>query len=147
MSEYGRLTVAVESADNQSIEWPQGERLSLDHQKFLEDGVGASRHFVRSRQDLAEILASEEDVVRGALTTSLPRPNCPARLVRSLIIANDAGLDELAEKIRERIRGGPIILDSGTPLEVTDSAKRWAREYGKALGIKRLFRIEGVAVV
>lgn len=134
MSEFGSLMVAIESATDDSIDWPAGQKSLPVLGEYLCEGIGASRTFFIDRLDLASILASEFNVRRGRLTTWLPHPSYPARLVQALIIARDIGADELEEVIEARLRSGPQILQDGREVDIFASATRWAKQYEKAVG-------------
>jgi len=134
LSNFGSLSVAIDPAVDDAIEWPTTDYPVECVEDFLRGGVGISRGFVVDRLDLARLLASESDVRRGNLTTWLPRASYPARLVQALILARDSESIELEAEIQERLRSGTLLLPGGQEVDIASSAKRWAKQYAKALG-------------
>jgi hypothetical protein len=134
LSAFGSLSVAIDPAVDDAIEWPATDHPAERVEDFLRGGIGASLGFVVDRVDLARLLASESDVRRGKLTTWLPPANYPSRLVQALILARDVPSIELEAEIREKLRSGKLVLPGGQEVDIASSAKRWAKQYAKALG-------------
>ncbi|MEU7588990.1 hypothetical protein AB0A95_22195 [Micromonospora sp. NPDC049230] len=134
LSSFGSLTVAIDPAVDDAIDWPTTNESVESVEQFLRDGIGIARGFVVDRLDLAQLLASELNVRRGSLTTWLPLANYPARLVQALILARDLGATELEAEIQEKLGSGTLLLPGGQEVDVARSAKRWAKQYAKALG-------------
>src|SRR5207249_10525472 len=89
LSKFGGLSVAIDPATDDSIEWPDATVHQDSLEVFLGSGIGAAQHFIDDRADLARLLASEFDIRRGNLTAWLPLASYPARLVQALIVARD----------------------------------------------------------
>lgn len=134
LSNFGSLSVAIDPAVDDAVDWPTTNDPVESVEEFLRGGVAAAPGFVVDRLDLAQLLASESDVRRGHLTTWLPLANYPARLVQALILARDLGSVELEAKIKEKLRSGTLLLPGGQEVDVARSAKHWATQYAKALG-------------
>lgn len=134
LSSFGSLSVAIDPAIDDAIDWPTTNDSAESVEEFLRGGVAVAPGFVVDRLDLAQLLASESDVRRGNLTTWLPLASYPARLVQSLILARDLGSVELEAKIREKLNSGVLLLPGGQEVDIASAAKRWAKQYAKALG-------------
>ncbi|MFI2652416.1 MULTISPECIES: hypothetical protein [Micromonospora] len=136
MSDFGGMSVSVSSADGNAIPRNGVDINSEEAVSFLHNGIGAAKSFVRDRADLARLLASPTDVQRGELMAWLPAANYPARLVKALFVARDAELSELISEIDQKLKAGSILLPGGEELQIRPSARRWAREYAKRLGVE-----------
>ncbi len=134
LAAYGGLFVTIEPARDDAVAWPEGTRLPDVVAAFLRDGIGAARGFVADRADLAALLASDGDVRRGDLAARLPAANYPARLVQALIIARDAGADQLCADIQATLASTAPVWAGERQIDVAASARHWAQQYGKALG-------------
>jgi hypothetical protein len=133
LEEYGRLSVPVRGIGDPAIDWP--DAFTEDVMVWLRNGLGASLAFIEDRTDLCRALQEKGDLARGELYAWLPLANYPARLVQSLILARDIGSGELEKRALDLLSGGPVELPDGRELDVQSSAKRWAKEYAKALDI------------
>ncbi|MET8198043.1 hypothetical protein [Micromonospora taraxaci] len=134
LSSFGSLSVAIDPVLDDAVDWPTTDDPVDSVEEFLRGGVAVAPGFVVDRLDLAQLLASESDVRRGSLTTWLPPANYPARLVQALILARDLGSVELEAEVKEKLRSGTLLLPGGQEVDVASSAKRWAKQYAKALG-------------
>ena len=134
MSRFGSLMVGIDAASGDSIAWPESAKASTLLGEFLTNGIGASKNFIIGRRDLASVLASEFDIERGALKTWLPHSSYPARLVQALVVARDDGAKDLEELIQAQLQSGVQILQDGQSVDILATARRWARQYEKALG-------------
>ncbi|WP_141910242.1 hypothetical protein [Micromonospora sp. A202] len=134
LSSFGGLSVAIDPAVDDAVDWPTVDDSVEYAEEFLHGGIGAAQGFVVDRLDLARLIASESDVLRGNLTTWLPLSNYPARLVQALILARDLGSTELEAEIEKKLRSGTLLLPGGREVDIASSAKRWAKQYAKALG-------------
>ncbi len=130
MAQYGRMSVMVRSA-NPPRDWPVGRKVSADMLAHLVGEFRAEFDFVSDRADLCWLLPQQSDVHRGHIYAWLPRVSYPGRLVKSLILARDAGLADLEKEIREKLASGPILLSDGSEREMVRSARQWAKRYGK----------------
>lgn len=134
LASFGSLSVAIDPAVDDAVEWPTAGGPVEYVEEFLRGGIAVAPGFVVDRLDLAQLLASESDVRRGNLITWLPLANYPARLVQALILARDLGSAELEAEIKEKLRSGTVLLPGGQEVDIASSAKRWAKQYAKALG-------------
>lgn len=134
LSSFGSLSIAIDPVADDAVDWPATDDPTESIREFLCGGIAVAPSFVADRLDLAYLLASEFDVRRGNLATWLPRVNYPARLVQALILARDLGSIELEAEVQEKLRFGTLLLPGGQESDIASSAKRWAKQYAKALG-------------
>jgi hypothetical protein len=135
MQRHGRMSVMLRSLAPPRL-WPNGRTPTRDDLDGTVKEFSAQFNFLEGRRDLCKTLAARSDFARGLAYAWLPEASYPARLMQALIIARDAGFRDEEESITERLRAGPIMLPDGSELDVMSSAKRWAKEYSKALGFE-----------
>lgn len=132
LSEYGRLAVRLRTEER--IGWP-GSSVTADQLAFVEALLGEMRAVVAGRRELALVLAAEEPVTRGRVYAWQDRGNHPARLVQALILARDLGDAGLEKHVLGILHGHPTKVPAGYDSVLTQ-ARRWAADFGKALGQK-----------
>jgi len=128
----GGMSIRVVGALEQ-VPWPDSidDSFAEDLRRCLGDAIS----FVVDRADLCELFQSREDVHRGTSYAELQLANYPARLVQSLIIARDLGRADLEASVRIKLQEGPIQFKAAPTVDIYASAKRWAREFERALDI------------
>lgn len=123
MKEYGGLSVWIRPSEERGFEWPA--KATDEFIQLVSTEISGLVGFVADRRDLCTLLATPGSVTRGSHFAWLLPANRPARLVEALVLARDMDADELVESITHSLREDEQRLAS---------AKKWAKDYSKALG-------------
>lgn len=133
MDEFGRMAVRLRLS-SPGIPWPKRKVLTDEEVRYFQDVITAERGFLNGRHDLIHVLSSESEVVRGDVYAWQDRASHVARRVQALILAEDMGELELADRLRESLQSSTKQHPGDLPQPV--QARRWADQYAKKLNRK-----------
>ncbi|MFE9653203.1 hypothetical protein [Micromonospora sp. NPDC006431] len=133
MDEFGRMAVRLRLR-LRGIPWPERKVLEDQEVSYFQKVVSAEQDFLKGRRDLINVLMSESEVVRGDIYAWQDKGSYVARRVQALILAEDAGDQALASRLRESLKASTKQSPGDPPVLV--QARRWADEYAKKVNRK-----------
>ncbi|WP_143194445.1 hypothetical protein [Micromonospora sp. CB01531] len=133
MDEFGRMAMRLRLR-LRGIPWPARKVLEDQEVSYFQKVISAEQDFLKGRRGLINVLASESEVVRGDIYAWQDKCSYVGRRVQALILAEDAGEQALASRLRESLKASTKQSPGGPP--VLFQARRWADEYAKKVNRK-----------